>query len=47
MTILDQQLLWNQESNATSLVTKFEDGSLKVEPLTSEEAALWEAENRY
>ncbi len=45
--IIDQQLQWNEDSNACMLVTKFNDGSLLCEPLTPEAAAQWTAEHKF
>ena len=47
MKIIDQQLKWNEKTNETALVTQYVDGSIKWENLTSEEAAQWQAENKY
>lgn len=45
--IIVQSLIWDEESNETSIVTKFEDSSLLVEPISSEEASQWQAEHRF
>ena len=42
-----QQIIWNEEKNTFTLVTKNEDGSLLVEPMTIEEATQWTAEHRW
>ena len=41
---MEQQLKWNEITNEVILVTKQYDGSLLVEPLTSEQAAKKHAE---
>jgi len=45
--VIDQQISWNQETNACMLITKFKDGSLLCTPMSSEEAALWTAQHKY
>lgn len=35
------------DENGQWLVKKFDDGSISSEPLTSEEASKWEAENKF
>ena len=42
-----QQLFWDEETNKVSLVTKNNDGSMSVEPLTIKEASQWTAENKF
>lgn len=44
---MNQQLKWNEKTNETTLITQQDDGSLLVEPLTSEQATQWTAENLY
>ncbi len=41
--IISQQIGWDEKSNTCYLYTKYDDGSVEGEPLTTEEAALWEA----
>lgn len=42
-----EQLKWDEKTNKTTLITKRDDGSILAEPLTSEEASLWLARNKY
>lgn len=44
---LDQQLKWDEVTNQSLLITKFSDGSVSSETLTSEEASLWQAEHSF
>lgn len=44
-TIVDQQIKYDGEN--ISLVTKFSDDIIMSEPMTSEEAAQWQAEHKY
>lgn len=46
MEIINQYLKWYEKTNECALVTQYENG-FKYEPLTSEQAAQWEAENKY
>lgn len=42
-----QQLKWDEKTNQCMVVTKFPDGSIFAEPATPEQAAQWQAENKY
>jgi|GEM_PF-3165433 len=44
---MEQKLKWDEETNKCSLETKNDDGSVSVEPLTPEEAAEWQAKNKF
>ena len=44
---MEQQIIWDEKENTVSLVTKNKDGSIIVQPLTVEEAAQWQAQNKY
>jgi len=44
---IEKQILWDEKSNKTSLVVKFGDNKILVEPVDSEEAARLEAEIRF
>lgn len=45
MKIIDQQIKYDLKT--CYLYTKFSDGSIKGEPLTAEEAALFQAQHGY
>ena len=45
--IVKTELRWNQKTNKTWLEILYANGMIKVEPLTSEQAAQWTAENRF
>lgn len=45
--IIDQKIERNEETSQVYLVTKYDDGSIENTPVTSEEAAQWEAEHRF
>lgn len=44
---MKQELKWNEETNETDLIIENDDRSISVEPLTPQEAAEWQAENRF
>lgn len=43
--IISQEIIFDEKGQG--LATKFSDGSVKYEPLTSEQAAEWEAEHKF
>jgi len=47
MKIVAQKIDWDEKTNKCFLITKFEDGSILNEPLTTEEASQWYAENKF
>lgn len=47
MQIIDQQVKWDEKTNQTTIITKYENEMIKAEPLTSEEASLWTAEHHF
>lgn len=44
---MEQQLKWREETNDYTLITRNEDGSILVEPLSIEEAIEWVSRNKY
>ena len=44
---MQQQLKWNEQTNECVLITQNDDGTIVSEPLTPEEAAQWQAENKF
>lgn len=42
-----QQLLWDEKTNQCMIVTKYNGEVISAEPATPEQAAQWQAENRY
>ncbi len=36
---MNRQIKWNEKTNETLLITKFDDGRILCEPITSTEAA--------
>lgn len=44
---MEQKIEWDEKTNKCALITKNDDGSITREPLTPEEAAQWEAENKF
>lgn len=44
---MHQELLWDQLTNECILITLTDEGELKSEELTPQEAAEWMAENKY
>jgi len=47
MERVEQKISWDEETNQTYLQTKYSDGSIQSEKLTTEEAAQWQAENKF
>ena len=45
--IVSQEISWNQETNDLMLVTKYKNGYLYCEPITSEQASLFRAKKGY
>lgn len=45
--IVNQDIDWDEKTNVCTLITKYADGSILSEPMTSEEAARWTAEHKY
>lgn len=41
--IIERYVKWQEEDNSTLLLTKYDNGAIAVEPIDSEEAALWHA----
>lgn len=46
-TKLSQQWVKTDEKNRSTLFSQYADGMIKGEPITSEEAAQWMAENKF
>lgn len=44
---ITQQIQWDEKTNKCLLVTQFSDGSILSEPATPEQAAQWQAENKF
>jgi len=47
MKIIDQQIKWDEKTNETYLVTKWDDEVITSEPISSEDTALWKAKHEW
>ena len=44
---IKQKVCWDEKTNECALVTQFESGAILWQPITPEEAAVWQAANGY